>query len=248
MSDHTELFTRLERLEDGPDSGRTARPRDAATLVLVDRSGSAPRVLLGRRHGRHAFMPDRFVFPGGRVDAEDARMPVAAALADADERRLMLRIRRPTRSRARALALTAIRETLEETGLLLGKKSTEPLVAPTPAWQPFAEAGIRPDLSALTFVFRAVTPPKRPRRFDTRFFLADRGAVAAEIGGVIGPDAEFVELKWLTFAQAEHENLPTVTKVVLAETAARLAGDTTASAPVPFYFWKAGRFHREELG
>ena len=247
MNEFAELLTRIERLEDGPGTGRTARPRDAATLVLVDRSGSEPRVLLGRRHERHAFMPDRFVFPGGRVDAEDARMPVAGALAALDEHRLMQHMQRPTRSRARALALAAIRETLEETGLLLGKKSTEPLAAPTPAWRPFAEAGIRPELSALTFVFRAITPPKRPRRFDTRFFLADRSAVAGEVGGAVGPEAEFVELKWLTFAEAERENLPTVTKVVLAETVARLAAGASASSPVPFYYWKAGRFHREEL-
>jgi 8-oxo-dGTP pyrophosphatase MutT (NUDIX family) len=247
MNEFAELLTRIEAIEDEPHSGRTARPRDAATLVLVDRSASEPRVLLGRRHGRHTFMPDRFVFPGGRVDAEDARMPVAAALDAADERRLMQRMQRPTRSRARALALTAIRETLEETGLILGRKSAEAFAAPAPTWQPFAEAGVRPDLSALTFVFRAITPPKRPRRFDTRFFLADRSAVVGEIGGVVGPDAEFIELKWLTFAEAEHENLPTVTKVVLAETAARLAASASASAPVPFYYWKAGRFHREEL-
>jgi 8-oxo-dGTP pyrophosphatase MutT (NUDIX family) len=247
MNEFAELLTRIERVEDSPGSGPTGRPRDAATLVLIDRSGPEPRVLLGKRHGRHAFMPDRFVFPGGRVDAEDARMCVAASLDAANERRLMQRMQRPTRSRARALALTAIRETFEEAGLLLGKKSADPLVAPTSTWQPFADAGIRPDLSALTFVFRAITPPKRPRRFDTRFFLADRSAIAGEISGLVGPDAEFVETKWLTFAEAERENLPTVTRVVMAETAARLASRDPASAPVPFYYWKAGRFHREEL-
>ncbi len=240
------MLTRIERVEDGPGSGRTARPRDASTLVLVDRSGSEPRVLLGRRHERHAFMPNRFVFPGGRVDAADARMPIAAPLDAASERRLMEHVRRPTRSRARALALTAIRETMEETGLLLGRKAAGALTAPSPAWSPFTEAGVAPDLSALEFVFRAITPPKRPRRFDTRFFLAERTAVSGELTGAVGPESEFVELKWLTFAEAEKENLPSITKVVLAETAARIARGTARPA-VPFYYWKSGRFFREEI-
>ena len=246
MNEYAELLTKIERVEDGPGSGRTARPRDASTLVLVDRSGSEPRVLLGRRHERHAFMPNRFVFPGGRVDAADARMPIAAPLDAASERRLMEHVRRPTRSRARALALTAIRETMEETGLLLGRKAAGALTAPSPAWSPFTEAGVAPDLSALEFVFRAITPPKRPRRFDTRFFLAERTAVSGELTGAVGPESEFVELKWLTFAEAEKENLPSITKVVLAETAARIARGTARPA-VPFYYWKSGRFFREEI-
>ena len=248
MNEYAEHLTRIERIEDGDGygSGRTARPQDAATLVLVDRSGAEPRVLLGRRHERHVFLPNRFVFPGGRVDTADARMAIAAPLDAASERRLMERVRRPTRSRARALALTAIRETMEETGLLLGKKSRVALAAPSPAWSPFAAAGVAPDLSALEFVFRAITPPKRPRRFDTRFFLAERSAVSGELTDAVGPESEFVELKWLTFAEAEQENLPSITKVVLAETAARVARGTARPA-VPFYYWKSGRFFREEI-
>ncbi len=248
MNEYAELLTQIERIEDGDGygSGRTARPRDAATLVLVDRSGAEPRVLFGLRHGRHAFLPNRFVFPGGRVDAADARMPIAAPLDAASERRLMARVQRPTRSRARALALTAIRETMEETGLLLGKKFGGALAAPSPAWSPFADAGVAPDLSALEFVFRAITPPKRPRRFDTRFFLAERSAVSGELKGAVGPESEFVELKWLTFAEAEKEKLPSITRVVLAETVARIARGTARPA-VPFYYWKAGRFRREEI-
>ena len=57
------------------------RPKDAATLILVDRSGPAPKVLLGKRHARHKFMPGRYVFPGGRVDPDDRLMPVAHAAA-----------------------------------------------------------------------------------------------------------------------------------------------------------------------
>jgi 8-oxo-dGTP pyrophosphatase MutT (NUDIX family) len=247
MNEFADLLTRIERTEDSPTARKSPRPRDAATLVLVDRSGPEPRVLMGRRHERHVFMPGRLVFPGGRVDPGDARMALASPLDATTERRLMTHVRRPTRSRARALALAAVRETLEETGLLLGRETANAPAAPSPAWQPFVASGVWPDLSALRFVFRAITPPRRPRRFDTRFFLADRALIAKDLGNAAGPESEFVELKWLTFGEAERENLPTVTKVVLAEIAARHLADGTHDAPVPFYYWKAGRFHREEI-
>jgi len=56
------------------------RPRDAATLILVRQRGKIPEVLLGCRDAKHAFMPNRYVFPGGRVDPADARVPVATPL------------------------------------------------------------------------------------------------------------------------------------------------------------------------
>ena len=58
----------------------TVRPRDAATLILVDRSAHPPKVLLGRRHAGHKFMPGKYVFPGGRVEPLDRRMAAHAHL------------------------------------------------------------------------------------------------------------------------------------------------------------------------
>src|SRR5947209_10618674 len=92
----------------------TIRPKDAATLILIDRSGRVPKVLLGKRHTRHKFMPGKFVFPGGRVDPADRRMPIARPLDVNAEANLMKRLARPSPARARALALAAIRETFEE--------------------------------------------------------------------------------------------------------------------------------------
>ena len=96
------------------------RPKDAATLILIDRSGPVPKVLLGKRHERHRFMPGKFVFPGGGIDPSDKLMPVARELDNLAEARLMQRFHMASPARARALALAAIRETCEETGLLLG--------------------------------------------------------------------------------------------------------------------------------
>src|SRR3954447_23520592 len=99
------------------------RPRDAATLILVDRSGAIPKVLVGKRHANVVFMPGKFVFPGGRVEKNDNRVPVSAPIPKALEENLLKGSPKITASRARSLAIAAIREACEETGLCLGKSS-----------------------------------------------------------------------------------------------------------------------------
>src|SRR5438046_9571942 len=89
----------------------TIRPKDAATLIIIDRSGPVPKVLLGKRHAGHKFMPGKFVFPGGRVDPFDRRMPIARPLDSVSEVQLMKRAQRPSAAKARAFALAAIRGT-----------------------------------------------------------------------------------------------------------------------------------------
>src|SRR5437763_2376642 len=98
------------------------RPKDAATLILVDRSAAIPKVLGGRRHDKVVFMPGKFVFPGGRVNRGDSRIPVAAPISEELEANLLLGVPKITPSRARALTIAAIREACEETGLCLGRK------------------------------------------------------------------------------------------------------------------------------
>ena len=222
------------------------RPKDAATLILVDRSGSAPKVLLGKRHARHKFMPGKFVFPGGRVDASDKLMPVARPLDPHAEAQLMKRFQRASVARARALALAAIRETYEETGLLLGVRGAAAGVPGGP-WSAFAQAQVLPDLSMLRFIGRAITPPGRQRRFDARFFTLDAGAIAHRIDGVTGPDAELVELVWMALADAKQLDMPAVTGVMLEELDARIADGFGHDLPVPFYRMPHGRYMRELL-
>src|SRR6516225_11158274 len=117
------LADRIERMErfvkrmnevERDLSSPYVRPKDAATLILVDRSGRIPKVLLGKRHARHKFMPGMFVFPGGRVDPADTKMPIARPLHRDVEAQLMKRLARPSSAKARAFALAAIRETFEE--------------------------------------------------------------------------------------------------------------------------------------
>jgi 8-oxo-dGTP pyrophosphatase MutT (NUDIX family) len=223
------------------------RPKDAATLILVDRSGSVPKVLLGKRHHGHKFMPGKFVFPGGRVDPADQRMPVARTLHPHTEAHLIKRLQRPSVAKARAFALAAIRETFEETGLLLGVPGRATTNVPHGPWTAFAEANILPDLGALHFIGRAITPPGRPRRFDARFFTMDATAIAHRIDGVTGPDAELVELVWMPLAQAKELDMPAVTGVMLEELDARIADGFAHDLPVPFYSMPRGHFRREML-
>ena len=212
------------------------RPKDAATLIIIDRSGPQPKVLLGRRHHSHKFLPGKFVFPGGRIEASDRRMASASALDPHVEAQLMQQMQRPSRERARALALAAIRETFEETGLLIGAgHATAPLREPPGPWADFVQAGVLPDLAALHFVARAITPPRRAKRFDTRFFTVDADAIVARRDGVVGPDSELTELVWVPLTEAPSLGLMTVTMVVLEELQARISAGMPRDLPVPFY-------------
>src|ERR1700748_614552 len=173
------------------------RPKNAATLILVDRSSAVPKVLVGKRHDKVVFMPGKFVFPGGRVDKADNRIPVAAPIPKAQEENLLKGSPKISASRAKSLAVAAIREACEETGLCLGRKSDGAVPKFDGAWNPFSDASLLPDPSSLFLIARAITPPGRVRRFDTRFFTADASAIAHRVEGVIHPAAQLVELVWV---------------------------------------------------
>jgi 8-oxo-dGTP pyrophosphatase MutT (NUDIX family) len=249
-ADRTERMTRFVKQMNEVERDLTSpyvRPKDAATLILVDRSGPAPKVLLGKRHQRHKFMPGRFVFPGGRVDPIDRVMPVARPLNPHAQANLMKHLQRASAAKAQAFALASIRETFEETGLLIGARSNEVANVPGGPWTAFAEAKILPDLAELHFIGRAITPPGRPRRFDARFFTTDASAIAHRIEGVTGPEAELTELVWMTLAEAKQLDMPAVTGVMLEELDARIADGFGHDLPVPFYSMPRGRFRRELL-
>lgn len=234
---------------DAPASfkSRAVRPVDAASLVLLDGSGRRRRVLMGRRHQGHRFMPGCMVFPGGRVEACDRSMAASGVLAAHTERALLARTMRPSASRARALALCCIRETFEETGLMVGESGLGAPPSPPAGWQAFADQGVYPILEGLHFVARAVTPPGYPRRFDTRFFAADAALVATRLEGIVGPESELVETMWLTFEQALALDLAGVTRSVIEELSLRIASGLERDMPVPYFLDRRGRWSREEV-
>lgn len=207
-------FDARQDLADAPATGQRLRPKDAATLILVRTSRSGPEVLMGRRAPGHAFMASKWVFPGGRIERAD----FGAASATDLTTEVAARLERETPPRrARALAMAAVRETFEETGLILGRPAPPASVAGP--WRAFRQSGALPDLAALSYVARAITPPGRTRRFDARFFMADGKALLAH-GAASG---ELDEVAWLPLPEARGLDLPAITRFVLDEVAERLA-------------------------
>ncbi len=225
----TRLFDPEAELR-GPvrEPGTTAvRPRPAATLILLDRSAPGePRVLMGRRSGGHDFMPDKWVFPGGRVDPGDRRLPFVSDLSLVAAEALARAFpRRPTLPRA--LGVAAVRETWEEAGLALGEPR---------------EGGAPPaaDLAALELVARAVTPPYRGKRFDTVFFSADAEQLASRER--LGGSGELAELEWFPLAETARLDLPAITRVILQQLGERLADPSRPPLCMTFRHGK----HRQE--
>ncbi len=231
-----------------PKPTRTLRPQDAATLVIVDRSGREAKMLMGRRHEGHNFMPGKYVFPGGRVEPEDRRMCAAGALDSHVEEKLNARVPRPSPGFARAIALAAIRETFEETGLALGVSDYGAPDNPPPgAWTRFAATGVYPALDDVDFLARAITPPGRPKRFDARFLVIDARAIARRVEGVVHPEAELVELVWTPLDEARRLDLPNITRLALDDLAEALKGGLDRRRLRPFYRELRGKRLREEL-
>ncbi len=197
--------------------------RDAATIIVLRDDA----VLMGQRGSTAAFMPNKFVFPGGAVDPVDADVPttplqqtVAEQLAQASQRP------------AQALAAAAIRELWEETGQCLGHPA--PWADAPQGWRGFAASGHIPHAARLQFFFRAVTPQGRPRRFDARFFLANSQDLTTDADDFSNAEDELRHLQWVPLKDARNFDLPFITQVVLAELAAHLA-DPKPLTDIPFF-------------
>jgi 8-oxo-dGTP pyrophosphatase MutT (NUDIX family) len=211
-----------------PEGSKPVRPRHAASLVLVRRDGDDTAVLMGRRHGRHRFMPDVFVFPGGRLDPADraatavGQLPGTAAAGGGSPAML------------RALALAAVRETFEETGLALGAPHTVVPAAPSAAWAAFYATGLSPALDRLTYAYRAITPPLAAMRFHARFFLADAALASGRLGG----SGELLDLAWYPLPAALALPIADVTENLLRDLPHLLAAPRR---PVPLFCYRRGR-------
>lgn len=211
--------------------------RDAATLVLMRRDKEGPRFLLGQRSKGHQFMPSSYVFPGGRVDEGDEAPPSLSEMGKDCVSSISLHANRP----ARAFAMTAIRETYEETGLLVGRpEKTETELGGS--WQGFFNEGVTPCLQGITFIGRAVTPPGPPRRFDTRFLLADADTVLADNRDPLD-GAELSDLQWFDVETAQTLDLPSVTRFVLEDIMERLNGSADSQRPFNWYWSQSGVVH-----
>ena len=215
---------------------KAVRPRDAATLIIV-RQAEEPRILLGKRSMKHKFMPGKFVFPGGRLDYIDQRIKVPSELT----KTVFTRLRRETRSnvsdaKLRGLALAAIRETFEETGLVVGRPSPEVVRTTNHSWTQYFSHGVVPPLEDMDFIARAITPPYRNRRFDTRFFMVHDSTIQSDPSQVSSASGELLDLHWLTVDEARQTDLPAITRMVIDVVEARLQlpREKQRDAPAPF--------------
>ncbi len=204
--------------------------RNAATVIVLRNRMAEPSILMGQRGAKAAFMPNKFVFPGGAVDAGDAHIPLASPLSETCAQRLA-EDADPTL--AHALGVAAVRELWEETGLILGQPGEWGADVP-PDWATFAATGHLPHAAPMQFVFRALTPPGRPRRFDARFFLVDVDDIASDPDDFAAATDELSHLQWVPLAKARSFDMPFITEVVLAEVEAR-AHDRNPPGSVPYF-------------
>lgn len=181
--------------------------RDASTVVLLRDIKDEPHVLMGQRGAKAAFMPNKYVFPGGAVDEVDH----TGAFDGTIDARLG--------DKAVGLYMAAMRELREETGLRLP-----------------------PRQEVLRFIFRAITPPGRPRRFDARFFVAQAQDVLNDPDDFSDACDELSHLHWIGLSEARGLALPFITSVVLSEVEALIKAPDAAHK-APFFYHEGGRSH-----
>lgn len=187
--------------------------REAACLVLIDRSQDEARLLMGRRLPSQVFLPNKWVFPGGRVD--DADHAHAAGCSDTAAAGIHDAAHLP-------FLVAALRETYEEAGLAITDMRGTGLSLDQAA------------LSSLIPLARAITPPGLPRRFDTWFYLADWDRNRLPSGT---PDGELSDLGWFTIPEVRALDVPLITRLIVDDVAIAAAGARdTRPTLVPFYF------------
>lgn len=215
------------------------RPRDAATLIIYRPLKSRVEILMGLRNKSHKFLPDRYVFPGGGVERSDSRVRVASPM---DQRTQKLLIRKTKIARARGLVAAAIRETFEETGLIVGGKDPNPGKNVPKNWSKFFQTGFAPNLGDLNYIARAVTPHWRPIRFNARFFMVNAEKLTGDLQG----NGELLNLQYLDTEKALELELPLITKRVLEFVARHASISVNHKIPDPnqvVLFKHNGKYH-----
>jgi 8-oxo-dGTP pyrophosphatase MutT (NUDIX family) len=204
LVDHALAYARGERTR--------VEPADAATVILTRDSSAGLEVYLLRRHSEMAFASGMYVVPGGRVDPRDGDVDIAWSGPSAADWSGVLGC---DPSLARALVCAAVRETFEESGVLLAGRTPQTVVESTtePDWEADRLALVARDISLAEFLARRelilrsdllnpwahwITPEFEPRRYDTRFFVTTISATQhpRDVSG------EADQVVWITAAEA----------------------------------------------
>ena len=225
-------------------------PRDAATVMLLRPGRAGMEVYMLRRQSSMAFAPGAQVFPGGSVDARDADEEVAWAGPDAGQ---WGRVFDAPPGLGRALVCAAVRETFEESGVLLAGESASSVVADTTSadWERDRHALLDRSLSLAELLARRglvlrsdllrpwsrwITPVVEQRRFDARFFAAalPGGQRTRDVGGEAAAAAWIEPAAAIEAGRRGEIELWPPTAITLAELAAcgDLATALSAARPV----------------
>ena len=208
MQEKTPKFSSYRQMNSG-----IPKPRNAASLILLKEDHKGIKVLLGKRSSKVRFMPNAWVFPGGVIDKKDFRQNITSSLDPKIIKKLAVA---NNFNLANALAVTAIRETAEETGLLLGKFNeniSNKNLDLHNGVDLLASHKLVPDLSKISYLGRAITPTFSPIRFHARFFVAD----ARYLKGKIKTTNELVKIDWISVQQAREKPMADVTEFMINE-------------------------------
>ena len=234
---------------DGSRPGISLRPKAASTLIILDGKKNNPKVLMGRRHRKHKFMPGLYVFPGGRVEKTDGGIRAHDELNARVAKKIQANLgAKATNRKTRALGLACMRETYEETGVILGETTqSSPKRQTVVASTLYDNHPVIPTLSPLRLVARAITPPGRPRRFDTWFFATWSSHIKKQLR--YKPSDELEKVQWITINDALKLELPLITQTILEELSERLNVDPDLSPnkKIPFFHLHHNKFVREMI-
>ena len=207
-------------------------PRDAASLIIVRRDPGGATVLMGRRKRTASFIPDAYVFPGGAIEPADQVARAATRLG----RETLARMSRSSDAQhSHILAMAAVRETFEESGLVVGKPGEVGPVAGE-GWKGMHALGLAPALDRLDYLGRAITPEKRPKRFHARFFMVGAEHVVGDLGG----DGELLDLRWVPLDDTGDLRIIDVTQFMLDEVKAIVAAGGEARRGRVFTYRRSG--------
>ena len=212
--------------------------KNAATVILLRGSQKNPEVLMGQRGKNASFMPNKFVFPGGALDPGDSEIDFNGDIPTKCIEKLRLKA---DPSLAIPLIAAGIRELWEETGLILGSKSKTKMDSIPKNWKDFFALGYQPSAHNIEFVFRAITPPGRTRRFDARFFLLSSDNIKGDLDDFSKASGELSHLQWIELNSTQNLDLPFITEIVLSEVLSKLKGNRNNG--IPFYYHDSGTSH-----
>jgi 8-oxo-dGTP pyrophosphatase MutT (NUDIX family) len=212
--------------------------KNAATVILLRGSQKNPEVLMGQRGKNASFMPNKFVFPGGALDPGDSEIDFNGDIPTKCIEKLRLKA---DPSLAKPLIAAGIRELWEETGLILGSKLKTKMDSIPKNWKDFFALGYQPSADNIEFVFRAITPPGRTRRFDARFFLLSSDNIKGDLDDFSKASGELSHLQWIELNSTQNLDLPFITEIVLSEVLSKLKGNRNNG--IPFYYHESGTSH-----